>query len=346
MNMNTKDSKDAGYQQAAYNASIHTPHVSWSAVIAGLVLAMTVVSALMILGAALGLSVMDFRDGISIRATSWSSGIWFILAGSVSIFCGSFVAGRLSENVTSFAGVINGMLVWALLSLSTIYVLVGGAVRTTQGAVNSVSAIATTAISAGGNVNLGGLKALVANDPGLKSVLDLLSNNNNQMIQSLDHINAPELKQVVQAEGQNLRERLTQILFQTLKDPNDMRANLENARTEVRKSMENIKSTLTEDKVKKLIAANSKLKPAEVDQIYQNWNTKVNELSAQWDQKMNQMEANLEKTKQSVIEGADRVTNDAATALAIFFVLMIVGCVTSVFAGLTGVHSSPLRKLT
>ena len=339
MSTHTKDLKDAVY------TSIHTPHVSWSAVIAGLVLSMTVVSALMILGAALGLSIMDFRDGISIRATSFGSGIWFVLAGSAAIFCGSFVAGRLSENVTSFAGVINGMLVWALLSLSTIYILVGGAVRTTQGAVNSVSAIATTAVSAGGHVNLGGIKALVANDPGLKSALDLLSNNNNQMIQSLDNIKAPELKAAVQAESQSLRERLTQILFQTLKDPNDMRANLEQARTEVRKSMDNIKSTLSEDKVKKIIAANSKLKPAEVDEIYKNWNTKVNELSAQWDQKMDQLEANLENTKQSVIEGADRVTNNVATALAIFFVLMLVGGVTSVIAGLAGVRSSPLSKL-
>ena len=219
MNTNAKDLKDAFY------ASIHKPHVSWSAVVAGLVLAMTVLSALMILGAALGLSIMDFRNGISVRATSWGSGIWFVLAGSAAIFCGSFVAGRLSENLTSFAGVINGMLVWALLSLATIYVLIGGAVRTTQGAVNSVSAIATTAVSAGGHVNLGGLKALVANDPGLKSMLDMLSSNNNQMIPSLDNIKAPELKQAVQAESQSLRERLTQILFQTLKDPNDMRAN-------------------------------------------------------------------------------------------------------------------------
>ena len=344
MNIKTNDSNDAGYKQAAYNASIHTPHVSWSAVIAGLVLSMTIVAALVILGAALGLSIMDFRNGISVKAMSWGSGIWWILAGSVAIFCGSFVAGRLSENVSSFAGVINGLLVWALLSLSSIYVLVGGAVRTTQGAVNSVSAIATGAVSAGGSLNLDGIKALVANDPGLKSALDLLSNDKNQMIQSLEHIDAPELKKAVQVESQNLRERLTQILFQTLKDPNDMRANLESARAEVRKSVENIKSTMTEDKVKKLIAANSKLKPAEVDEIYNNWNAKVNELSAQWDEKMDQLEANLEKTKQSVIEGADRVTNDFATALAIYFVLMVVGCATSVVAGLSGVNSSPLRR--
>ena len=58
---------------------------------------------------------------------------------------------------------------------------------------------------------------------------------------------------------------------------------------------------------------------------------------ADWDQKMDQLEANLEKTKQSVIEGADRVTNDFATALAIFFALMVIGCVTSVVAGLAGV---------
>jgi hypothetical protein len=103
--------------------------ISWSAVIAGVVLAMIVSLILSLLGTAIGASSIEpLQDGNPVQGMGTTAGIWVIVSGVISLFVGGWAAGRLAHR----EGGLHGLLVWASVSLITVYLVssaVTGAVR-------------------------------------------------------------------------------------------------------------------------------------------------------------------------------------------------------------------------
>jgi len=88
--------------------------VSWSAILAGSVVAMAVMALLSVLAGGIGLSLSE--TGMRESTAAWTRVITTIFLVCVALFAGGCVAGRLTIGETRSEGAINGVLVWATVS--------------------------------------------------------------------------------------------------------------------------------------------------------------------------------------------------------------------------------------
>ncbi len=103
--------------------------ISWSAILAGVVLAMVVSLLLNLLGTAIGTASIDpIEEANPMSGIGTGAGIWLVASSMISLFVGGWAAGRLAQR----EGALHGLMVWASVSLITVYLVssaVTGVVR-------------------------------------------------------------------------------------------------------------------------------------------------------------------------------------------------------------------------
>ena len=109
--------------------------VSWGAILAGVVVALTMQVLLTMLGAGIGIATLDpgTSDNPAASTFSIAAGIWYMLSGIVAAFVGGYIAARLSGKTVPTTGALHGLTTWALTTLlvlwfltSTVGAIVGG----------------------------------------------------------------------------------------------------------------------------------------------------------------------------------------------------------------------------
>lgn len=111
--------------------------VSWSAILAGLVVALGAWVFLSVLGLALGLSQVDPSAPATLRSAGMIAGIWSVIVPIVALLLGGLVAARTAGVVSRPTGAIHGVVLWALMtvaSLTMVGLAVRGMVSTVMGA--------------------------------------------------------------------------------------------------------------------------------------------------------------------------------------------------------------------
>jgi hypothetical protein len=132
--------------------------ISWSAVLAGVVVALVTQLVLNMLGVGIGAATLDPMTGDNPSATTFSIGaaLWFSLAGILAALAGGYAAGRLAGKPKESTAGWHGLTTWALTTLVIFYLLtsaVGGILGGTYRAVTSAlggvaSAVGSTAQTA------------------------------------------------------------------------------------------------------------------------------------------------------------------------------------------------------
>ena len=102
---------------AAEVTEVHRPfyrHVSWSAIAAGLAVAMVVQIILTMLGVSIGAAtVQPLEERNPVEGLGVGAGIWWFVTGLISLFVGAFVAGRLAGVFRRKDGALHGFLMWS-----------------------------------------------------------------------------------------------------------------------------------------------------------------------------------------------------------------------------------------
>jgi hypothetical protein len=117
--------------------------VSWSAVVAGAAVALSIYLLLTLLGTAIGLSI---HDRVGDRSFNIGAVVWAILVTAGALFVGGFVASQMTTGENKIEGVLYGMLVWAVVFALLITVLsrvVASGMGALIGLANPVSNVAT-----------------------------------------------------------------------------------------------------------------------------------------------------------------------------------------------------------
>src|SRR5262245_51104205 len=97
--------------------------VSWGAIFAGAVVALTVYLLLSSLGVALGLSVSGRVDGQNLAI---GAGIWAILSTLISLFLGGWVASQCTAGETRGEAAVYGVVVWGIFFAALLWLAAGG----------------------------------------------------------------------------------------------------------------------------------------------------------------------------------------------------------------------------
>lgn len=93
--------------------------ISWRAIFAGTVAAISLMMILNLIGLSIGLwSIQPTEETNPLSGLGTGSIIWWVLSNLVVLFVGGFVAARVGVSFTSPSGVIHGIMTWALYTFS------------------------------------------------------------------------------------------------------------------------------------------------------------------------------------------------------------------------------------
>jgi len=153
--------------------------LSWGAVFAGLAIATALQIVLTLFGLGFGLGAYNPGDE---KALGIGAGLWAIVSLLIALFFGGTTTGWLAGRLTRTDGFLHGVLLWALSTLLTIYLLsrglgavVGGALgavgTVVRPAVGAVASGAASAIGSGASAAAGAL-ANPSNDSTIRAQLE------------------------------------------------------------------------------------------------------------------------------------------------------------------------------
>lgn len=129
--------------------AVQRPRVSWGAVIAGVVIAIVCQMVLSLLGAGIGLSIVDPLRYSSPDASSFGigAGIWWAVSSVVSLYAGGWVAAHLAGSPEKTEAALHGLLTWGLAAIVTAYLLASAVGAVVRGGASMVGTAATMTAS-------------------------------------------------------------------------------------------------------------------------------------------------------------------------------------------------------
>ena len=129
--------------------------ISWGAVFAGLFIVVAVQILLNMLGAGIGLSMVDPKAGEGGSPANWgiAAGLWWVASNLLALFAGGHVAARLAGCWRAQDAALHGLIVWAaalllgaFLVASTMGAVVGGAANVLGNAASGMGRAAASAV--------------------------------------------------------------------------------------------------------------------------------------------------------------------------------------------------------
>lgn len=138
-------------REPLYPQTIFTPpervepvlrRISWSAVFAGVVVALVTQMALALLGLAIGFGTVDpATEQQPMAGLGLGAAIWFLVSTIIALFLGGWVAGHLAGIPKRSEGLLHGVVTWGLVTLVSFYLMttvIGRLVNAAGGVIGQV----------------------------------------------------------------------------------------------------------------------------------------------------------------------------------------------------------------
>ena len=127
--------------------------LSWGAIFAGVVIALAVQLVFGILGAGIGLTMVDPVEGTTPGAAGFGigAGIYWLITTILALGAGGYAAARVAGVHDRFDALVHGLVVWGVTLILTVYLLtsaVGGIIGGAFRAVGAVAGAAATTVGA------------------------------------------------------------------------------------------------------------------------------------------------------------------------------------------------------
>jgi hypothetical protein len=129
----------------AERSAIVSP-LGWSAILAGVAVAVGVWLVLHTLGIGIGLTAIDPDNPSTLRAIGIGTGVWSAIAPILALFIGGLVAGRMAPTINTANAAIHGAVVWALSGIAALLLLSMAVGSMVQGAASTGAVVARGAV--------------------------------------------------------------------------------------------------------------------------------------------------------------------------------------------------------
>lgn len=309
--------------------------ISWSAVIAGVVLAMIVSLILSLLGTAIGTSAIEpLRDGNPVEGMGTSAGIWVIVSAVISLFVGGWAAGRLAHR----EGALHGLLVWATVSLLTVYLVSSAVTGVVRGGLNLAgsglsaigSGIAQVAPSVGGKIQ----------DQLKQQGIDFnLNDIQGELEQAMRQTGKPELNpDAVKQDAQNVQQDAKNTAQNSMSAPQQADTQLSGLLDRVKAKGDKAWDAADREAMVNLIKARTGKTDAEANQMVDQVQQSYREAYA----KYQQLKADAE---QKAREAADVAAKRVSQASWILLMTLVFSGLVAAGAGLLGRRTQPPAKV-
>ncbi|HEX8445366.1 MAG TPA: hypothetical protein VF649_02020 [Sphingomonas sp.] len=121
--------------------------LSWGSIFAGVVIAVAVQLVLGILGAGIGLTMVDPVEGTTPGAAGFGigAGIYWLITTIIALGAGGYAAARVAGAHDRFDALVHGLVVWGVTLILTLYLLTSAVGGIIGGAFRTVGAVAGAA---------------------------------------------------------------------------------------------------------------------------------------------------------------------------------------------------------
>lgn len=291
--------------------------VSWTAVLAGLTIALATIWLMSLLGTAIGVSIADASDGDAVGQGLGIAAIgWLLFTGVLAFFLAGVATARIGGAVESEAGMLNGLTMWGASVLLMVLLAAFGV----TGLLSSGTSLVGSTIEAGGSLASGA--AFVADETNLTSEQTQSNLTNNPIAggiaASLKREAAGIIAQPTGAGGAAVSEQQASAALEEL-DAATLQttaALLLAGQTEAAKDHLAVNTSLSEAQVDQLVATTQK-----------NVQQKIDEFKAEADK---------------AVEAASTYSQ---AALWTAFVAAAAGLVAAILGGVVGAAASEKRHL-
>jgi len=323
-------------QYSRFETSINkVSRISWAAIFAGAITAITISFMLNILGVGIGLTTINpMTDPNTFDGLGTGTLIWWGLSNLAALFVGGLVAGRMSGFPSNADGGLHGFLSWAVYTLVSIYILtsaIGGILSGVTGAVSSI-------FSASKSTNIteqiqkaqdkGESETTASFDKIKKDALQLITKAENYGVISDD--SSKDAKQTVNDVKGDPKDFLKNLDLEDNADKffNPLSFNLDD-KGDLKISTEGNKDFINKDEIKKYLTENTKLSDKEINGVINKWDKKINTA-------VDKAEKYYAKTKAKVAEYTEKAANTAGTVSIVAFFIFLLGALAAFFGGTTG----------
>ncbi len=307
--------------------------ISWSAVFAGVLVAIVTQMLLTLLGVGIGLGSIDpVEEQNPTAGLGIGSAIWYIVSSLLSLFAGGWVAGRLASAPRLFDGVIHGVLTWSLVTLLTVYLLSTAVGRIIGGASRLIGNLASAAGS--GIAQVAPDLKDAAQDQLRQNGVDLdLTDLKNEVNQVLRETGKPGLRpEALERQAQQATNQAGNAAERAASNPQGADETADGVIDQFIKRGEGVADQIDRNAAVNVVMKRTGKSRAEAEQVVDNWTKTYQQARVKFDQ-----------TKKEAEIQARHVADDAASAAskaAIFgFLGLVVGVVAAGFGAKVGTDS-------
>jgi hypothetical protein len=300
------------------------PTMRWSAIIGGWLVAMGIASLMYAAGLALGFTAFDpYNAEATAKGVGMGTALWMVLTWAVSLFLGGMFASWFDGRSDQTVGTLHGVTVWGLSVAASGLLLAVGLTQVVQGGAAIVQGGAMTGAAAAGMP----VPQMQSRGPASGATDEAITGLQAQLTQRVAQTNARSASPATAPStsgtqtstvpgGTGTAAGGTQPSGQS--SPADVRRATDQLD---RQSMAAVASALIKgntENAKALLAANTSMSQAEIDQTLQS-------LSAQ-----------VEKYKAEVKAASDAAVHYTATAMWVIFFSSLIALVAAGFGGWMG----------
>jgi hypothetical protein len=315
--------------------------VSWGAIFAGALVAVVAQLLLTLLGLGFGLSGYDPASdaGDSLGGFGMAQGVWTVVSSLLALFAGGWVAGRLAGMPRRTDGALHGVVVWALTTMLTLYLLTSGLGRVASGVTSlvgsglqaagqGIAAVAPDAARAAED-QLGVDLSEITLDDVRREATELLEDTGDPALQP--GAIEDEAEEVADAARQQARDAAT--------SPADARAELGQAVDRAFDSAGRIASEADRQDLVNVLVARTDLSEAEARRTVRQWEGRL-------DRARERAGDAVERVREQAPETAEAASDALGTAALVSFLALLLGVVAAAFGGLLGSpHDLPPEAL-
>lgn len=296
--------------------------LSWSAVLAGVIIAIIVQMLLSLLGLGIGLSSFSpatEEDPLSGFGTGAS--LWWLISILISLFVGGLVTGWLSDSYNKMDNVLHGALAWGVFALVSLYI-VTSSIGSILGGLGNVVGKSFSTVGSVVKDAAPDMSAAIGNQIGIKNEdLETLKNEAKTILRQTGkkELQPENIKKEVN-KASNEIEKSSKDVAQNPNDIDDEAKSLYNKLFDLK---ENILSAADQDALANIVAQRTGKSKEE-----------SKELVANWAQAADNVKQQIKETAHEASEKAKKIGDDASDAVGkaaiLGFFALLLGALASI----------------
>jgi hypothetical protein len=298
-----------------------TSRVSWSAILAGVVIGLILEALLNLLGLGLGFTAFS-ADSDTIAKIGTGSMIWFAISGLIALLGGGWIAGWFANTSCRFTGALHGLITWGLATLLTFILMASVAGALIGGTASLVGQGLSLAGKGAASAGKGAMQLAPQVAETAKNTLPEVNPALNKVMQQAEQI-------VARLQSNPSQEQQTSV---TTQSPEQVRKQLQQAVTALFSAESENDKASARQQVVNFLSQNANMSSTQAEQTVNDWQQSYEQMKAQLRQKAAQAK---EQAKAASEKAADIASSIALTT---FFILLL-SAMAAAFGGLIGTRT-------